>query len=233
MALLSSPFERTIHPGISFHHGQSVAKARRCVGATRASPDESGSWDHPWISTTFQSALGSTIGKAAIWRMVDLASEMAQLWTSLGPSVPGFGRVVSFVSATPGEGVSTIAREFAAFAAERVRRNVWLVELGVPDYPAGEGHRRGSRERYGPARARGRRLAGRFGLLRGSAGDARPRWTSLASMAAIWRAIRSRNRRLVGDPLHAANCCGQGQTVCGSAPRRGTGTPCAGTPIWW
>jgi hypothetical protein len=64
--------------------------------------------------------------------MVDLASEMAQLWTSLGPPVPGYGRVVAFVSATPGEGVSTIAREFAAFAAERVRRNVWLVELGVP-----------------------------------------------------------------------------------------------------
>ncbi len=65
--------------------------------------------------------------------MVDLASEMAQLWTSLGAPVPGFGRVISFVSATPGEGVSTIAREFASFAAERVKRNVWLVELGVPN----------------------------------------------------------------------------------------------------
>lgn len=64
--------------------------------------------------------------------MVDLASEMAQLWTSLGPPLPGRGRVMSFVSAEAGEGVSTIAREFAAFAAERVRRNVWLVELGVP-----------------------------------------------------------------------------------------------------
>jgi hypothetical protein len=64
--------------------------------------------------------------------MVDLASDMAQLWTSLGPPTPGHGRVISFVSATPGEGVSTIAREFAAFAAERVKRNVWLVELAVP-----------------------------------------------------------------------------------------------------
>jgi hypothetical protein len=64
--------------------------------------------------------------------MVDLASEMAQLWTSLGPPIPGYGRVIAFVSAEPGEGVSTIAREFAAFAAERVKRNVWLVELGVP-----------------------------------------------------------------------------------------------------
>ena len=64
--------------------------------------------------------------------MVDLASEMAQLWTSLGPPIPGYGRVIAFVAAEPGEGVSTISREFAAFAAERVKRNVWLVELGAP-----------------------------------------------------------------------------------------------------
>ena len=64
--------------------------------------------------------------------MVDLASEMAQLWTSLGVPIPGVGRVVMFVSATPGEGVSTVAREFAAFASQQVKRNVWLVELGVP-----------------------------------------------------------------------------------------------------
>jgi Mrp family chromosome partitioning ATPase len=63
--------------------------------------------------------------------MVDLTSEMAALWTSLGPSIPGLGRVISFVSPSDGEGASTIAREFASFAAERVRRNVWLVELDV------------------------------------------------------------------------------------------------------
>ena len=39
-----------------------------------------------------------------------------------------------FVAATPGEGVSTVAREFAAFASDRVKRNVWLVELGVPGF---------------------------------------------------------------------------------------------------
>jgi Mrp family chromosome partitioning ATPase len=65
--------------------------------------------------------------------MVDLASEMAQLWTSLGPPIPDRGRVITFVSATPGEGASTIAREFASFAAERVRRNVWLVDLSIPE----------------------------------------------------------------------------------------------------
>ena len=81
--------------------------------------------------------------------MVDLTAEMAQLWTSLGPPVPGFGRVISFVSATPGEGVSTIAREFAIFAAERVKRNVWLVELGVPA-SAQVGAIVAERGRYGP-----------------------------------------------------------------------------------
>ena len=64
--------------------------------------------------------------------MVDLASEMAQLWTSLGAPIPGHGRVLSFVAASQGEGASTIAREFASFAAERVKRNVWLVDLDVP-----------------------------------------------------------------------------------------------------
>jgi hypothetical protein len=65
--------------------------------------------------------------------MVDLASEMSQLWTSLGPPIPDRGRVITFVSAVPGEGASTIAREFAAFAADRVRRNVWLVDMAIPD----------------------------------------------------------------------------------------------------
>ena len=88
--------------------------------------------------------------------MVDLASEMAQLWTSLGPPIPGYGRVISFVSATSGEGVSTIAREFAAFAAERVKRNVWLVELGVPTTSQARAFV-GDRMRYGPL---GREAAG-------------------------------------------------------------------------
>ncbi|HVY35467.1 MAG TPA: sugar kinase [Caulobacteraceae bacterium] len=88
--------------------------------------------------------------------MVDLASEMAQLWTSLGPPIPGYGRVISFVSATSGEGVSTIAREFAAFAAERVKRNVWLVELGVPATSQARAFVE-DRMRYGPL---GREAAG-------------------------------------------------------------------------
>lgn len=67
--------------------------------------------------------------------MVNLTAEMAQLWASLGAPQPGRGRVVQFAAATRGEGVSTIAREFARFAAGRSNRPVWLVDLDL----AGEG----------------------------------------------------------------------------------------------
>lgn len=63
--------------------------------------------------------------------MVDLTSEMAQLWASLGSPRPGRGRVIQFVSAAGGEGTSTIAREFARFATGRVPRPVWLVDLDL------------------------------------------------------------------------------------------------------
>ena len=63
--------------------------------------------------------------------MVNLTAEMAQLWASLGPPRPGRGRVVQFMSATRGEGCSTIAREFARFAAGRAQRPVWLIDLDL------------------------------------------------------------------------------------------------------
>ena len=63
--------------------------------------------------------------------MVDLTPEMAQLWTSLGSWIPGRARMIQFVSATRGEGASTIAREFARLACQRVRRAVWLVDLDL------------------------------------------------------------------------------------------------------
>jgi Mrp family chromosome partitioning ATPase len=65
--------------------------------------------------------------------MVDLTSEMAQLWSSLGPWVPGHSKVLQFASATRGEGVSTIAREFARLACERTRRAVWLIDADIPE----------------------------------------------------------------------------------------------------
>ena len=63
--------------------------------------------------------------------MVDLTSEMAQLWASLGPPPPGRGRVIQFVAARPGEGASTIAREFARVAVGRASKPVWLVALDL------------------------------------------------------------------------------------------------------
>lgn len=71
--------------------------------------------------------------------MVDLSAEVAELWGSLGPPAPGRARTVQFVSARRGEGASTVAREFANFAARRAGRTVWLVDLdlfGSPQHAA-------------------------------------------------------------------------------------------------
>jgi Mrp family chromosome partitioning ATPase len=68
--------------------------------------------------------------------MVDLSKDMAALlerldWGPGGQARAGSGRVVQFVAAEPGEGVSTVAREFARMAAPRARRGVWLIELDL------------------------------------------------------------------------------------------------------
>jgi hypothetical protein len=63
--------------------------------------------------------------------MVDLSAEMAELWTSLGASPGGRGRLVEFIAAREGEGVSTVAREFAFYAARTLGRRVWLVDLDL------------------------------------------------------------------------------------------------------
>ncbi|WP_392353775.1 hypothetical protein V8F63_14240 [Brevundimonas sp. LF-1] len=60
--------------------------------------------------------------------MVDLTTEMAGLWAALGPAPAHRGRVILFAAATSGEGVSTVAREFARMAAVRGRRPVWLID---------------------------------------------------------------------------------------------------------
>lgn len=65
--------------------------------------------------------------------MVDLTSEMADLWSALGPGHPGRGRVIQFVSASRGEGTSTVAREFARLAATRSRRPAWLIDADLDD----------------------------------------------------------------------------------------------------
>jgi hypothetical protein len=63
--------------------------------------------------------------------MLDLSAEMAELWTSLGAPPGGRGRLIEFIAAREGEGVSTIAREFAFYAARQLRRRVWLVDLDL------------------------------------------------------------------------------------------------------
>lgn len=67
--------------------------------------------------------------------MVDLSSEMAELWTCLGASAAGRGRVVQITAARRGEGASTIARELALHAARRAGRSVWLVDLDLMAAP--------------------------------------------------------------------------------------------------
>ncbi|MGH7010883.1 MAG: hypothetical protein ACREEX_08595, partial [Caulobacteraceae bacterium] len=62
---------------------------------------------------------------------VDLDAEMGELWRSLGAAPPGRARAVLFTAAAPAEGVSTIAREFAFWAARRASRRVWLVDMDL------------------------------------------------------------------------------------------------------
>ncbi len=63
--------------------------------------------------------------------MVDLTSEMAALWAALGPAPGHRGRVVQIAAAASGEGVSTVAREYARLAAVRARRPVWLIDADL------------------------------------------------------------------------------------------------------
>ena len=76
----------------------------------------------------FAPMLRAVAGESA---MVDMSSEMAELMGRLTAVPGGPGRVLQFVAAESGEGVSTVAREFARFAAAGARRGVWLVELDV------------------------------------------------------------------------------------------------------
>ena len=63
--------------------------------------------------------------------MVDLSSEMAQLWNSLQAPTIGGLRVLQIVSARSGEGASAVSRELAHFVARRAGRSVWLVDLDL------------------------------------------------------------------------------------------------------
>ncbi|MFT4091724.1 MAG: transcriptional regulator [Asticcacaulis sp.] len=63
--------------------------------------------------------------------MVDLTKEMADLMSALGRPQGAQGRVLMFVSAYDGEGVSNVAREYARCEAAFSKRPVWLVDADV------------------------------------------------------------------------------------------------------
>ncbi|HEX2561563.1 sugar kinase [Phenylobacterium sp.] len=84
--------------------------------------------------------------------MVDLSAEMAELWASLGAPAAGAGRLVQFIAARRAEGTSTVAREFAHFAARRAGRSVWLVDLDLLR-SAQHAAIAADTERYGPLSA--------------------------------------------------------------------------------
>lgn len=77
--------------------------------------------------------LSARVGAVYDSGMVDLTSEMAELWAALGPVSTQQGRVLQFVSARTGEGTSTIAREFARLAAVRARKPAWLIDADLYD----------------------------------------------------------------------------------------------------
>ncbi|HEX3406884.1 MAG TPA: sugar kinase [Caulobacteraceae bacterium] len=62
---------------------------------------------------------------------MDLSAEMAELWEALGAPPTGRPLAIEFVAARDGEGVSTVAREFAFHLARWERRRVWLIDLDL------------------------------------------------------------------------------------------------------
>lgn len=63
--------------------------------------------------------------------MVDLTLEMAALAERLGPPPGERARLIQFVSAEPGEGTSTVAREFSRAMSAGAHKGVWLVDLNL------------------------------------------------------------------------------------------------------
>ena len=63
--------------------------------------------------------------------MVDLTREMADLMSALGRPQSAEGRALMFVSAYGGEGVSTVAREYARCEAAFAKKPIWLVDADL------------------------------------------------------------------------------------------------------
>jgi len=63
--------------------------------------------------------------------MVDLTREMADLMSALGRPQTAKGRALMFVSAYGGEGVSTVAREYARCEAAFAKKPIWLIDADL------------------------------------------------------------------------------------------------------
>lgn len=63
--------------------------------------------------------------------MTDLSEQMSELWASLGPAPAGRARMVQFIGARGGQGSSTVAREFARFAAREIGQATWLMDMDL------------------------------------------------------------------------------------------------------
>ncbi|MEC7290548.1 MAG: sugar kinase, partial [Pseudomonadota bacterium] len=65
--------------------------------------------------------------------MRDLREDLEPTWRALarGPAPDQGGRVIMFVSALNGEGVTSMAASFAALAARRSEKPVWLLDFDL------------------------------------------------------------------------------------------------------
>jgi Mrp family chromosome partitioning ATPase len=94
-----------------------VAPQRRSLASTPAAPKAQPAQSKPILAPALTAN--------------ELEASMAQLWDALGPVPTEKGRVLQFVAAASGEGASTMAREFALYAAKKAKRPVWLVDLDL------------------------------------------------------------------------------------------------------
>ncbi|MEM7663155.1 MAG: hypothetical protein AAF292_12985 [Pseudomonadota bacterium] len=87
--------------------------------------------------------------------MHDLRGDLETLWRAAGRlTLARGGRSIMFISATSGEGTSSVAASFALMTADRARRSTWLVELNLTQNRTYEAFRQGFASDIGrPGRA--------------------------------------------------------------------------------
>ncbi|MEO1407171.1 MAG: hypothetical protein AAFV54_11860 [Pseudomonadota bacterium] len=87
--------------------------------------------------------------------MHDLRGDLETLWRAAGRlTLARGGRSIMFISATSGEGTSSVAASFALMTADRARRSTWLVELNLTQNRTYEAFRQGFASGIGrPGRA--------------------------------------------------------------------------------